>query len=574
MTYFRQMRVEGDNMLQNLHVKNLALIDEVEVEFTNGLNILSGETGAGKSIIIGSINLALGEKISKEMIRDNDNSALVELIFLVKDKAQKAALKKLDIFPEDDLVIISRKIVNGRSVAKINAETVPISKIRDVAGILIDIHGQHEHQSLMHKKKHLEILDVYAKVSVLSVKEKLKHSYDIYRKLKEELNIADVDKAERERELSFLQYEVKEIEEAFLMIGEDETLEQEYKRLLNGRKIIEAVTLAYAQTGEGFECASEKTGHALKELSSVSSYDNKIASLESQMLEIDNLMNDFNRELAEYISDEQFEEEDFVRTERRLDEINHLKSKYGKSIDQILHSCRQKQERINKLEDYDGYLQELTTSLVKEEELLKSLSKELSGIRQKAAKQLSGEIQKALQDLNFLDVEFQMEFRQLADYAANGWDDAQFLISTNPGEPLKPLDKVASGGELSRIMLAIKTILADSDAIETLIFDEIDTGISGRTAQMVSEKMNVLGKNHQIICITHLPQIAAMADSHYLIAKSVLKQNTISTVRQLSETESVEELARMLGGVKITDTVLKSAKEMKVLAANAKKTMG
>lgn len=560
-------------MLQNLHVKNLALIDEAEVEFKKGLNILSGETGAGKSIIIGSMNLALGEKVSKEMIRENADYALVELIFHIEDKKQKRALEKLDIIPEEDTVILSRKIVNGRSIAKINAETVPVSKIKEAASVLIDIHGQHEHQSLTQKKKHLEILDIYAKSSISSRKEALKTAYDTYKTLREELSQADMDAAERERELSFLEFEVQEIENAALAPLEDEQLEQEYRRLSNGRKIIEAITAAYTQSGEGFDSASEKTGYALKELAGVSSYDPKIKGLEGQLLEIDNLLNDFNRELAEYIADEQFDEEDYICTERRLDEINHIKSKYGKTIEEILENCQAKNERMEKLRDYDRYLQNLKDSLSCQEKKMEEISSDLSAVRKKAALKLTGEIKSALKDLNFLDVEFEMQFQKMNNYTANGYDDAQFLISTNPGEVLKPLEKVASGGELSRIMLAVKTVLADGDAIETLIFDEIDAGISGRTAQMVAEKMNVLGKNHQIICITHLPQIAAMADSHYLIEKSVSDNTTISTIRYLKEQDSVSELARMLGGVKITDTVLQSAKEMKDLAANAKKSM-
>lgn len=560
-------------MLQNLHVKNLALIDEAEVEFKPGLNILSGETGAGKSIIIGSVNLALGEKVPKEMVRENAPYGLVELVFTVENEKQKKALEELDIFLEEDTVILSRKIVNGRSTAKINGETMPVSKIREAASLLIDIHGQHEHQSLLVKKNHLNILDAYAKNELQDKKEKLKESYNEYRKLKTELEEADLDTEERNREISFLEYEVKEIEEANLLPGEDEELEQEYKRLLNGRKIMEAVGIAYRKTGEDFESASEQIGQALKELSSVSNFDKKVEALESQLVEIENLMNDFNHEIAEYISDAQFDEESFANVEARLDTLNRLKAKYGGSVEEILENCREKKKRLEKLADYDAYLDKLKENYKKAEKKVEKSSEEVSKIRQKEAGVLTKTVQKVLMDLNFLDVTFSMEFKKMEHYTANGYDDGEFMISTNPGEPLKPLEKIASGGELSRIMLAIKTVLADTDFIETLIFDEIDTGISGRTAQMVSEKMSLLGRNHQVICITHLPQIAAMADSHYLIEKSVSNQTTISTIRELSPQESVEELARMLGGVKITDTVLESAREMKELAGNTKKSL-
>ena len=551
-------------MLQNLHVKNLALIDETEVEFGPGLNILSGETGAGKSIIIGSINLALGEKVQKEMLRDNGESALVELIFFVEDADTIEAIRALDIEMEDDTVILSRKITGGRAIGRINGEAVSASKMKAVASLLIDIHGQHEHQSLLSKKKHLEILDTFAKEALGDKKEKLAQCYQEYRKLKDELEHANLDGEERARELSFLEYEVKEIEEAQLTVGEDEELEAVFRKYSNGKKIMDAVGAANAATSEDDESASERIGRALRELSSVSGYDERVKEMEEQLTEIDNLLSDFNHELASYLSDEEFDEETFYETEKRLDLINHLKSKYGNTIADIIKYGEEKEERINVLNDYDAYLAGLQKNVSEKEKQLEQLSKKVSDIRKKESKKLTESIKNALLDLNFLDVQFTMEFAE-TDYTANGIDDAQFLISTNPGEPVKPLGKVASGGELSRIMLAIKTVMA-SDKIGTLIFDEIDSGISGRTAQMVSEKMNVLGRSHQIICITHLPQIAAMADSHFLIEKSVENQATVSKIHKLTDEQSVEELARMLGGVEITDTVLENAREMKQMA--------
>ena len=551
-------------MLQNLHVKNLALIDETEVEFGPGLNILSGETGAGKSIIIGSINLALGEKVQKEMLRDNGESALVELIFFVEDADTIEAIRALDIEMEDDTVILSRKITGGRAIGRINGEAVSASKMKAVASLLIDIHGQHEHQSLLSKKKHLEILDTFAKEALGDKKEKLAQCYQEYRKLKDELEHANLDGEERARELSFLEYEVKEIKEAQLTVGEDEELEAVFRKYSNGKKIMDAVGAANAATSEDDESASERIGRALRELASVSGYDERVKEMEEQLTEIDNLLSDFNHELASYLSDEEFDEETFYETEKRLDLINHLKSKYGNTIADIIKYGEEKAERITVLNDYDAYLAGLQKNVSEKEKQLEQLSKKVSDIRKKESKKLTESIKNALLDLNFLDVQFTMEFAE-TDYTANGIDDAQFLISTNPGEPVKPLGKVASGGELSRIMLAIKTVMA-SDKIGTLIFDEIDSGISGRTAQMVSEKMNVLGRSHQIICITHLPQIAAMADSHFLIEKSVENQATVSKIHKLTDEESVEELARMLGGVEITDTVLENAREMKQMA--------
>lgn len=557
-------------MLVSLHVKNLALMEEAEVTFGDGLNILSGETGAGKSIIIGSINLALGEKVPKEMLREHAEYALVELIFKVENEEQLQQLKEMDIYPEDNEVIMSRRITASRSVGKINSETVPASCMKRVASLLIDIHGQHEHQSLLHKRKHLEILDEYAKDKLSGKKKTLKKCYQEYQALQQEYVQALQDGEGRERELSFLEFEIQEIEEAQLVSGEDEELEISYRKMANSRRIMEAISSAYEMTG-GDGSATEQIGRALREMQSVTDYDPQLQVLSEQLEEVDNLLNDFNRELSDYMSDSEFEEDTFYETEKRLDLINHLKDKFGGSIEAVLQAKEEKEIRCQHLLDYEEYLQQLKQRMVQTEAELQKICSEVSALRQKSAKKLTKQVQKALVDLNFLDVNFTMEFADTGKYTANGRDEAEFLISTNPGEPLKPLSKVASGGEMSRIMLAIKTILAESDQIETLIFDEIDAGISGRTAQMVAEKMNVIGKNHQVICITHLPQIAAMADNHFLISKNVVNNATFSNIVLLEEKESITELARMLGGVKITDTVLESAKEMKELAISVKK---
>lgn len=557
-------------MLQNLHVKNLALIDECEVEFSEGLNILSGETGAGKSIIIGSINLALGEKVPKEMLRDNAESAFVELIFSVDDEKTKEQLMALDVELEDDMVILSRKITDKRAIGRINGETVSVSRMKEVASYLIDIHGQHEHQSLLSKKKHLEILDEFAKDALSDKKEQMAQLYREYSKIKEEYENSNIDSEQRNRELSFLEYEIKEIEDANLTPGEDEQLETDFKKLSNGQKIMDALNSAYQATGAQMENAADLVGRALRDVSSVSGYDSQIETIERQLADVENLLSDFNHEISAYISEAEFDEETFYSVQNRLDEINHLKSKYGNSVEEILGELQKRKERMAKLADYDSYLQNLKKQLDNKKIKLDIISKEVSGIRKEYAKCFTDRVVAALKDLNFLDVKFDMVFETLEDYSANGIDLPEFLISTNPGEPLKPLGKVASGGELSRIMLGIKTIMADNDHIGTLIFDEIDSGISGRTAQMVSEKMNELAKGHQIICITHLPQIAAMADAHFLIEKSVENESTVSRIKALDKDESVAELARMLGGVEITDTVMQSAKEMKELATGKK----
>ena len=342
-------------MLVSLHVKNLALIEEAEVEFGPGLNILSGETGAGKSIIIGSINLALGEKVPKEMLRENAEYALVELIFKVENQEQQKLLEEMDIFPENGEIIMSRKITSSRSIGKINSESVSASCMKAVAALLIDIHGQHEHQSLLQKKKHLAILDEYAKEELKDKKEALKLRYQEYQKILEEKKEAVTDDAQRERELSFLEYEINEIEEAQLTVGEDETLESAYRKMSNSRKIMEAANTAHHLTG-GDGSATDQIGRALRELTSVVEYDSELEQIAEQIGEIDSLLNDFNRELASYISDGEFDEETFYETEKRLDEVNHLKDKFGGSIEAVLEAKEEKELRYQQLKDYEQYL--------------------------------------------------------------------------------------------------------------------------------------------------------------------------------------------------------------------------
>ena len=558
-------------MLTHLHVKNLALIREAEIDFTEGLNILTGETGAGKSIVIGSVSLALGGKVSREMVRPGADFGLAELVFLVTRKKQRERLLALGITPEDDQIIISRKISDGRSINKINGETVTLSQLKEAASLLIDVHGQHEHQSLLQKKKHLEILDEFAKDELGPVAERLKQAYQDFRELERELKEASLDEESRLRELSLLEFETGEIEKAELTPGEDEELERRYQRMTNARKLLETAGAAYALTGYEEEAgAGTSIGRALRDLQSVQLLDEELASLVSQLSDVDGLLNDFNREMSDYLSSLEFDEEECAGTEERLNLLNYLKSRYGRTTEEILAYGRKQQERLDALQNYDIYLEGLRQRLEKAEKELQKLCAQATEIRKRYAKILCEKIKGHLIDLNFLNVEFEMSFEETADYTAEGKDLAEFLISTNPGEPLRPLAKIASGGELSRIMLAIKTVLADKDDIDTVIFDEIDVGISGRTAQKVSEKMMLIGRTRQVICITHLAQIAAMADSHFRIEKKVENGETRTQIRRLDETESVQELARILGGAEITDAVEKNAEEMRGLAQKKK----
>ncbi len=552
-------------MLTNLHVKNLALIEEADVEFGPGLNILTGETGAGKSILLGSINLALGKKMTKEMIREGADSALVELIFQIENEAVRDKLKSLEVECPEDQLIITRKLSGGRSVSRINGESCTMARLREVSSMLLDIHGQHDHQSLLYKDKQLEILDSFGRQKLKELLPETEEKWKQYRSIKKELQEYQLGEEERAREISFLEFEIREIEEAELIPGEEEELEKRYKRMNNSRTILQTLGIVYQLTGAS-EGASDLTGRAARELNAAADYDESLKNLQNTLLDVDAILSDFNREISRYLEEFTFSEQEFYETESRLDLINHLKAKFGSTTEEILRAKEQKEQRLEILQNYEAIRIRLEGEAEAAEEALRAASEQLSLQRQSCALQLSEEIIAGLKDLNFLDVRFEISFSRTADYGRHGFDVVEFRISTNPGEPIRPLDKVVSGGELSRIMLAIRTILADQDDTETLIFDEIDTGISGRTAQKVSEKMAEIGSVHQVLCITHLAQIAAMADHHFEIRKEVEGAGTQTRIYPLTEEESTRELARILGGAEITEAVEHTAREMKALA--------
>ncbi len=551
-------------MLLELHVRNLALIEQADVEFGEGLNILTGETGAGKSIIIGSVNLALGQKAAKDIIRSGAEYAYVELIFQVEEEKRRE-LKALDVEPDGDgVLIISRKIMPSRSISKINDETVTAGRLKAVTGLLIDIHGQHEHQSLLYPSKHLEILDTYGKSQIGELKKEVAETCHTYQKLQAALKEASLDAESRRREADFLQFEIEEIENAALKEGEEEILTEQYRIFVNGRKIIAGLSAAYEAVD------TDGIGRALQQVNEAAAFDERLGSIRDQLYDVEAIISDIHHEITSYLDELTFDEAELARMEERLDLIHNMQAKYGNTIEKIQASYEEKCARLEQLEHFDEFRQETERELDAVTRRLEELCATLSAERQKAAKKLTEQIRAGLIDLNFLDVSFSMEFRKLGHYTANGFDEAEFVISTNPGEPMRSLGMVASGGELSRIMLAIKTVLADSDDIPTLIFDEIDTGISGRTAQKVSEKLSIIAKSHQVICITHLPQIAAMADLHFEIAKSADGGRTTTQIHALNKEQMVAELARLLGGAAITDAVLKNAREMKELADRTK----
>ena len=559
-------------MLHSLHVKNLALMEETEVEFGPGLNILTGETGAGKSLLIGSVNLALGGKFEKEMLRKGAESALVELIFIDKSPKVGELLERMELeSQEDGTVIISRRMQVGKSACKINGETVTAKQVKELAELLIDIHGQHEHQSLLHKKKHLEILDGYCGERLFPVAEKVRVLFEECRKLRRELEEETLDEAAKAREQSLAEFELQEIEQAKLTEGEDEELERRYRLMMNSKRIMESLTESYRYTGGDSELgAGQSLSRALRALRSVTAYDSRLQELEEQLSEIDSLLADYDRDLSEYMSDCEFDGEEFAAVEERLNTLNHLKGKYGGSIQEVLRYGEERKQLLEKLSDYDVYMEKQNKRLKEAEGQLEEACRELSEIRRECAVVLGEKLKEALLQLNFTTVEFEIAVRPHQTVTALGYDDVEFLISTNPGESVKPLGQVASGGELSRVMLAIKTVLAGSDDIGTLIFDEIDAGISGRTAWKVSGQLDMVAKGTQVLCITHLPQIAAMADKHFVIEKSSTQDNTITDIRLLEADESLGELARLLGSDVMTEAALSNAREMRAQALKHK----
>lgn len=561
-------------MLLNLHVKNLALIEEVDVDFEKGLIVLTGETGAGKSLILGSVNIALGNKASKDMIRKGTDYSLVELTFSVSENCAKQ-LKKYDIYMEEDnIVTVTRKISEGRSISKINGETVNIKTLKNVMSLLIDIHGQHDHQSLLYTKNHLDILDKFAKDSILELKEQIKEEYSKYTKLIKKLEEFNIDEGQKAREIEFAEYEVNEIESANLKPEEDVQVEEEFKKLSNSKEIVSALSeihnaLSYETAGG----LGDIINKAVMDINSIKGMDEKISQFQTELYDIDNLCRELTSQIYDYNSGMDFNPEYVREVEERLDVINHLKLKYGNSIEEILRYKEEKEEYLEKLNNMTDEMESVKNQISELEGTLNNLCTKLSEQRKKAAKELEVLVKQALVDLNFIAVEFEIQITRKESIGENGFDNVEFMISTNPGESVKPLVKVASGGELSRIMLAIKSILATEDDIDTLIFDEIDTGISGQTAMKVAEKMAKISRNHQVICISHLSQIAAMADSHYLIKKTADENSTTTSIKKLTRQQSIEELVRINGGSGITEAGLIHATEMKDMADRTKSNL-
>lgn len=547
-------------MLLELHIRNMALIEKADLDFRSGFTVLSGETGAGKSILIDSINFALGAKTSKEIIREGAEFAYVELIFKILDKEKIEYIKSLDFnILEDGILIISRKLSASRSILKVNDESITIAKLSTLTGLLIDIHGQHEHQSLLSKAKHLSIVDGMLDKEALALKATIQALYDRYKEIKNKLSLDD-DSFIREREIDILKYEIREIEISRLKPNEEEKLNMAYRKL----KAVSNINDNLTDVIEILD--NTDIGSAVTSLEEISSFSPELKEFEQELYDLDAKICDINRDIKAYFDKLDYSEENFEKIQKRLDFVNRFTNKYTSDTDKLAFILKTKKERLRDLLNFDSDREKLSRELENLEMEFTDLSNSLRLLRKKVAKILEENIKNNLIELNFINVEFKIEFKELDNFSVNGLDDIEFMISTNPGNPLKPLKDVASGGELSRVMLAFKSVLANVDDIDTLIFDEIDTGISGRTAQKVAEKISYISKEHQVLCITHLPQIAAMADCNYLIEKSSDGIETKTSIENIKDESLVLELARLLGGSEITKAVLDTAKEMKELA--------
>lgn len=560
-------------MLLNVHIKNIALIDDANVNFTDNLNILTGETGAGKSIIMGALKIGMGDKLPKDIVREAGKEGFCQLLFLVDDESVLEQIRQLGVEPtEDGEILITRRIVNSRTINTINDMAVTAARLREVSALLIDMHTQHQQQTLLKKNEHMKLLDKFGRAAIEPLKREVAQRHADYTELVDQMDKLSMDEAERSRRAEFLKYQIAEIESANVKAGEDEDIEHQYNKMVNSRDIVAAASEVYSVTGyENQSSAGNEIGRVLVNLKGIKELDDEIDGLYSQLENIDALLNDFNVELSNYMQSMNFDDSEFREVESRLDVINDIKGKYGSTVDEVNRYLEESKAEYEKLSEYDEYIAELSGKINKAKKLMIDAADKLSAERKKQAKLMCKEIKTALSDLSFMQVDFDMVFDRLSECTANGIDDCYFVISTNVGEKLRPLYDVASGGELSRIMLAVKSCMAAEDNIGTLVFDEIDVGISGRAAQAVAEKMALISKKHQVISITHLPQIAAMADSHYLIEKSADEGKTVTKIVRLSETESITEIARLLGGASITDAVMSNALEMKQMAEKTKK---
>lgn len=564
-------------MLLELNISNFALIDNVRISLEEGLNILTGETGAGKSIIIDAVSVVLGERADTEIIRTGAKKAMVEALFdCSRMEGLEDILSPMGIeLEEDKMVVLSREIRNGRSISRINGRTVSLSCVRELSKHLIDLHGQHQHQSLLDASNHLEILDQFGGDKIIERRSSVGELYRELEKARKTLDDMTRNEMERQRNIDLYSYQVQEIDDADLKPGEDDVLSRKREVMLNAEKIYQSLAQSYQLLYQ----SDDMVMTVVDGLNQIGSLLSPFIHMDTSIKEFHDVVNssylslkEISRDIRNYLETVAFDQEELNKIEERLDLINRLKRKYGHTIEEILEYRDEKAKELNRLMNSE---QEMKKIKEKIEHLEGKLGKEcetLSQQRYEAAGLLEQNVTKQIQKLGMENGVFSVKIEKTKGFTSKGMDAIEFLFSANLGEPLKPLGKIVSGGEMSRIMLAIKTSLANTDRIPTLIFDEIDAGISGRTAQVVAQQLAEVSRKHQVICVTHLPQIASMADNHFLIKKEEKDGHTYTRIQVLDEDSKIQELARLLGGAKVTELTIKHAGEMLNMAENLKKS--
>ena len=541
-------------MINTLHIKNIGIIDDITINLNEGFNVLTGETGAGKTLIIGSLQILAGGRFSKEMIRNGESHSFVEMSIYLPNYGY-----------EEDNVIVSREInIKGKNTCKINGRLVTVNELKTFMNNVIDIHGQNDNQSILDVSTHIELLDEYANKELKLIKEEYKNLYEEYLNIKAELAKNYGDDKEKQRKLDLLNYQVNEIEEAKLKVGEEDELEARRKSIMAAEKIASNLQEAEGQINTN---AIDAMNIAIKALEKIESYNEEYSEIANRLKGAYYEVQEAARDLAYLGEDLYFDEDEQTKVEERLDLINSLKRKYGNDISEILEYKEKVNDEIYEIENLEGYIKSLKSKLSKQEELLADLANKMNQIRNKYAKELIKKINKELKELEMKNARFnvRIDFSETNDFNKNGLDKGEFLITTNVGEEEKPLIKIASGGEMSRFMLAIKNVLADVDKIPVIIFDEIDTGISGVAANVTGEKIKQISKTHQVICVTHLASIAAKGDYNYFICKEIENNKTRTKVKQLNEEEVLEEIARISTG-NVSEISINHARELRNLS--------
>lgn len=559
-------------MLEKLYVNNFALIDELEVDFGPGLNVLSGETGAGKSIIIGSLNFVLGGKADKDIIKTGCDMTEVSALVSVDNDDLKAELENCDVVVDDDNYVLIKRTFNrnGKSICKINGKAATVSMVKEISAFLVDIHGQHDHQSLLNPKSHIIMLDRLCGSKIDNELEKLEVLYKEYRDISKKLKEIDINDKDIQDKIELYTYQINEIKSANLKAGEDENLAERRNVLLNSVKLQGYVNDCLDFLYRNENSAIESLGNAIDNLGSISEIDESQRKILESLNDAYSIIEDVVNSVRLYEESMDSDPNELDEVEERLQTIYELKNKYGNTIEKILAYFDNVSEKLNIIENSEALALEYSEKKKMLEQKIRKICSNISDIRKSVGEDAEKKIIRILEDLSMENACFKINITEKEGFDENGFDNVEFLISANRGEKLKPLSKIASGGEMSRVMLALKNVLADVDNIDTFVFDEIDTGISGRTAQKVAEKMLAVAKGHQILCITHLPQIAAMADNNYLIEKSSEGERTFTNIVELFDEKVYNELARLIGGAEITKATLEAAKEMKLMADKLK----